>query len=435
MNIKNLILFLIVLLHSNISFCQNDYMIFRDSEVESVIKKIAFPIFTAAKINPETVRVFIVNDKMVNAYVDGNNNDVFLNYGLFKFSEDPSVLIGVLAHEVGHISQKHVLFRKNKIHNSMILSGIGYVLGIITAITVNPDMGQAIALATNDISKRMFFLYSRLQEASADQCALRYLDEAGYSNDGLVKMFKYFYSLEAQYRGNIDQYLLSHPLSYDRLLQIQNYRNHNEVHGFSDEDMYKFKRVVEKINAFFNPVERLVNDKSDINQLSPYAQSIIFYKQSDVSKALEKLDSLISKSPEDPYLYELKAQMLYKVGDIKKSVENYKLALKFSFDNVLIKLETSQALLLYDQKEAVNYLEQVTYQEPDNIFAWKQLAIAYGKTGNLGMSYFSLASKSFFENNKKDFDKYFRLAKKYLPKDSVQLERMYDLKTSLLSNV
>ncbi|ABD45178.1 peptidase M48 family protein [Ehrlichia chaffeensis str. Heartland] len=434
MNIKSVILFLSILLYSNVSFCQDGYMIFRDSEVEAVIKKIAFPIFIAAKINPETVRVFIVNDKMVNAYVDGNNNDVFLNYGLFEFSNDPSVLIGVLAHEVGHISQKHVLFRRSKVQNSMILSGIGYVLGIITAITVNPDMGQAIALATNDISKKMFFLYSRLQEASADQCALRYLDEAGYSNDGLIKMFKHFYSLEAQYRGNIDQYLLSHPLSYDRLLQIQNYRNRNEVHGFSDEDVQKFKRVVEKINAFFNPVERLVNDKNDINQLSPYIQSIIFYKQSDVSKALEKLDNLILQSPEDPYLYELKAQILYKAGDIKKSVENYKLALKFSFDDVLIKLETSQALLLYDQKEAVNYLEQVTYQEPDNVFAWKQLAVAYGKIGDLGMSYFSLANKSFFENNRRDFDKYFSLARKYLPKDSVHLERMRDLRINLLSN-
>ena len=434
MNVKNLLLVLVVLLHSNVSFCQNTYMVFRDSEVESVIKKIAFPIFTAARINPDTVRVFIVNDSMVNAYVDGNNNDVFLNYGLFEFSEDPSVLIGVLAHEIGHISQNHVLFRKNKIHNSVILSGIGYVLGIITAIAVNPDVGQAIALATNDITKRMFFLYSRLQEAAADQCALRYLDEAKYSREGLIKMFKYFYSLEAQYRGNIDQYLLSHPLSYDRLLQIQNYRNHNEVGEFSGEDISKFKRVVEKINAFFTPIDRIVNDKNNIDQLSPYIQSIIFYKQSDIAKALEKLDSLILKSPEDPYLYELKAQILYKVGDIKQSVENYKRALQFALDDVLIKLEMSHALLLYDYKEAVNYLEQITYQEPDNIFAWKQLAVAYGKIGDLGMSYFSLANKSFFEHNRKDFDRYFNLAKKYLPGDSVRLERMHDLRMNLLND-
>ncbi|MGN7618617.1 MAG: M48 family metalloprotease [Ehrlichia sp.] len=434
MNVKNLLLVLIVLLHSNVSLCQDTYMVLRDSEVESVIKKIALPIFAAAKINPDTVRVFIVNDKVVNAYVDGNNCDIFLNYGLFEFSEDPSVLIGVLAHEIGHISHNHVLFRRDKMQNSMILSGIGYVLGIITAITVNPSIGQAIALATNDVTKRMFFLYSRLQEAAADQCALRYLDEAKYSKEGLIKMFKYFYSVEAQYRRNIDQYLLSHPLSYDRLLQIQNYRNNNKVGGFSNEDISKFKRVVEKVNAFFTPIDRLVNDKNDIEQLSPYVQSIIFYKQSDISKALEKLDSLILKSPEDPYLYELKAQILYKVGDIKQSIENYKLALQFALDDVLIKLEMSHALLLYDYKEAINYLEQVTYQEPDNVFAWKQLAVAYGKIGDLGMSYFSLANKSFFERNRKDFDRYFNLAKKYLPKGSVRLERMHDLRMNLLGN-
>ena len=87
MNIKVLLLPVIILLYSNISFCEDSYMIFRDSEVESVIKKMAVPIFVAAKINPEAVRVFIVDDKMVNAYVTGNNNDIFLNYGLFEFSK------------------------------------------------------------------------------------------------------------------------------------------------------------------------------------------------------------------------------------------------------------------------------------------------------------------------------------------------------------
>ncbi|GAT77532.1 M48 family metalloprotease [Ehrlichia ruminantium] len=433
MNIKVLLfsVVIIILLYSNVSFCQENYTIFRDSEVESVIKKMAFPIFVAAKINPEAVRVFIVDDKTVNAYVTGNNNDIFLNYGLFEFSKDPNVLIGVLAHEIGHISQKHVLLRKDKIQDSIIMSGIGYVLGIITAITVNPDVGQAIALATNDITKRMFFLYSRLQETAADQCALRYLDSAGYSKEGLIKMFKHFYLLEAQYKGSVDQYLLSHPLSSDRLLQMQNYHNVNKVNGFEDEDVKKFQRIVEKMNAFFTPIDLLLNSNTSIDQLSPYMQSIIFYRQSNVPKALATLDNMISQSPEDPYLYELKAQILYKIGDIKQSIENYKLALQFSSDDILIKLEMSQALLLYDQKEAVNFLEQVIYKEPDNVFAWKQLAIGYGMMGNLGMSYFSLANKSFFEYNKKDFEKYFNLAQRYLPKDSVYLEHIRDLKTNL----
>ena len=62
------------------------------------------------------------------------------------------------------------MLRKNKIQDSIIMSGIGYVLGIITAITVNPDVGQAIALATNDITRRMFFLYNRLKKQNRSMC-------------------------------------------------------------------------------------------------------------------------------------------------------------------------------------------------------------------------------------------------------------------------
>ena len=101
-----------------------------------------------------------------------------------------------------------------------------------------------------------------------------------------IKMFKTFLPFETQYRGSVDQYLLSHPLSSDRLLQMQNYHNVNKVNGFADEDVKKFQRIVEKMNAFFTPIDQLLNDKRNIDQLSPYMQSIIFYRQSNVSKAL-----------------------------------------------------------------------------------------------------------------------------------------------------
>ncbi|KJV69116.1 M48 family metalloprotease [Candidatus Neoehrlichia procyonis] len=411
------------------SFKAYGVYIVRDSEVEHVIKKIAYPLFDAANINIDNIKVFIVHDNTINAYII-NNKNIFIHSGLLQFSQSPNTVIGVIAHEIGHISQQHILYKKKDVRKTVINTSLGYALGMIAAITINPNIGQAIMSSTSTINYRMFLANNREQEEIADQCALKYLDIAGYDYDGLVSLFRYFHNLGSQH-GIMDQYLLTHPLSKQRLENIQNYRRKNTSNNWHSEDTQNFKRIIDKVHAFFAPLNTFKDEK----YLSLYTRSIINYRKSNIKESLEQLNSLIKQNPYDPYFYELKAQIFYKVGNIKKAIENYKIALQFLPDDLLIKLELVQALLLSNAKEAVHHLEQVLYKEKDNPFIWKQLAIAYGKLNNVGMSYFAFTNKFFIENDTKNFYKYANLSKNYLPKDSVYISHIDDMKKHIKRNL
>lgn len=395
-------------------------IIFRDSEVENVIKKVSLPLFKAANINADEIKVYIVDDNLVNAYVT-HDNHIFIHKGLLKFSRDPAVVVGVIAHEIGHIAQHHIIKRVGEHRQEAIIQGLGYLLGMAAALVVDPKIGPVIVSGSSTISQRMLLAYNRNQEEAADQCALEYLDAAGYGHEGLLRVLRYFHHDESR-AGFTDEYILTHPLSENRIRKVVGYRHKNKIIGFSHRDIERFARIVDKTEAFLMPIDALKG-----RTLTPYMRAIVSYRSADASGALVLLDRLISAAPSDPYLRETRAQILYKLGEINASIADYKAALAQLPDDSLMALELVQALLIKRPREAIPYLEHVLSRERDNSYAWNQLALAYGRTGSIGMSYFALAHRYFFEGNRRKFMAYVVLAKKYFDKNSVQIQVMNEL--------
>lgn len=421
MNVKFYSLLLILFFYHTNSYA---IQLIRDSEAESIIQELAAPLFKAANVDLNLVKVFIVDDKALNAYVIDNNN-IFINLGLIQYSMNPYPMLGVIAHELGHITDGHVLQRDNDINNAKVGVYASYLLGIISAITIDPAVGTALIQGGGHLGERVFLKNNRIQEEVADQYALKYLDDAGYSNIGIQDILRY---LDKSEHLQVDQYSLTHPLSSKRLFYVQNYQAINDTQPIPADKLYRFKRLITKLDAFSSPINTLLDRYSNESDISRYARAIIYYRQSKIDKSIEQLESLIEDFPKDPYYHELKGEILYKVGRVGESAASYKQALSLTKShNTLIKLQLSQALLFKDPKEAVFYLEQANAEEKNSPFIWKQLAIAYGRSGNTGMSYFALAKKAFLEENISQLKKYSKLAAKNLSHDSPYLLQIDDM--------
>ncbi|MCA4775222.1 peptidase M48, partial [Wolbachia endosymbiont of Mansonella ozzardi] len=164
---------------------------------------------------------------------------------------------------------------------------------------------------------------------------------------------------------------------------------------------------------------------------SEYVNAIIHYRQGKIEEAIAIVDSLVQKSRNDPYLYELKAEMLHKAGNLGKAIKMYEESLRYlsEKDSYLVKLALSHTLLLHgDVKKAIFYLEQTVNIEPNNAFVWKYLSIAYKRNADAAMYYFALTKKACIEGNLRQFMKYAELAVKTLPKDSPYLLQIEDMK-------
>ncbi|MDX5596033.1 MAG: M48 family metalloprotease, partial [Wolbachia endosymbiont of Andrena labialis] len=239
------------------AYCNNAYSIniIRDSEVEAIVKELAQPLFSAADIDHEQIKVFIINDNSINAFVI-NNNSIFIHLGLLQYSAKPYVLLGILAHEIAHISAGHILQMSSAMGYFQSIAMISYMVGLVSSIIINPQVAGAILLSGVAFSSRLFFNYSQEQESVADSYALRYLDESGYDNSGMKEIFDYFKSIEHE---NTEEYFRTHPLSEKRIFAVQNYKVKNNVKPIFADKLLKFERVVAKLDSFFAPIHVLSN--------------------------------------------------------------------------------------------------------------------------------------------------------------------------------
>ncbi|MEH0831219.1 M48 family metalloprotease [Anaplasma bovis] len=415
----NIVFVVICVVLLSISSQVSGAQIFRDIEIEEVIKKISAPLFGAANVDVSAIKVFVVDDDSINAYVSYNH--IFIHKGLLVFSKDPGAVAGVIAHEIGHMFHNHIVKREGERMKGMVIGGLSYVLGMITSIIVDPRVGQAIVSGGSAVGYGNFMAYSRSQEEVADQCALEYLDMAGYSKDGLLDVLRHFNKNEI-YNTDADKYMVSHPFSEQRLKRIHNYKERREPIGFLNEDRAMFSRVVEKVEAFMTPIDTLRS-----KELSTYMKSILNYREGRSEQALNDLGILISMSPTDPYLLEVRAQILYKLGKIDASIRDYEMALRELPGNILMELELAQVLTLKDPNSALRHLEKILLRERNDPHVWRQLALVYGKIDKIDMTYFALANSFFLEGNSKMFMRYVKLSKQHLRKDSIHLKKILDL--------
>lgn len=417
-------------LFANFSYAQE---VIRDEELEQAIRDIAEPIFKVAGLAPKNVRIIIINDPQINAFVSGGQN-IFIYTGLLKQSKAPEMIAGVLAHEVGHIAGGHLSKSREEIKGAMLKSTLGYLLGIAVAVSgSSPEAGQAIAAGTGQVVNRQILKYSRTHEEEADQAALRFLKKIDVSPIGLESLLEKLNQDEKTSYGAIDQYLLTHPLSSQRIEKIRNYlKQGHDYKGYSQEEKAKYERAIVKLSAFIDPykttLSKFSENNNDLNSL--YARAIAYYKIPDRSKSIDTINKLLSLYPKDPYFNELKAQVFFENGKVDESIEYYRKSLQLR-NCALFKMQLATALIASEKdqylKEAIDNFEQAVKIERDNSFLWRQLGIAYGRNNQLDLSYLALAEEAFLQKDTEQAKKYIQIAEKYIKPNSQAELRKRDL--------
>lgn len=437
--------FLILTLILNFFLAKNSFgakiSLIRDAQTEKFLSELANPIFRAANLNPENIKLYIVNDKSINAFVSGGQN-VFINTGLIRKFATPDALIGVMAHETGHIAAGHLARSsegQDQAKGALLLS---YLLGIGAVVAGSPEAGMAIITGGSDSAQRLYMKFTRNQEEAADGHAIKYLDKIAYPASGLVNLLEFFDSQLIGYKDFIDEYLLSHPVSQKRINLIKS-RTKNSKHTnrkMNQQLQRSMDIVLAKLEAFIeNPDWILQNYQNQHDELAHYRKVIALFRQGQIYPSLNLLEqviSTVSSQSELGFLYELKGQIQFESGQIEDSIISYNKAIQlldkryspqakihFSVGILGLKVQDQDLLNL-----AIRHLEDAKKFESDNPFLFRQLAKAHAKIGNKGRSSLSLAEFNFLINKKKKCLKYAKLAKEKLAKkDKINLLRADDL--------
>ena len=419
------LVFAAVILHSGDAAAKKRTFI-RDSEIENTIRAFATPVFQAAGLDPSAVQVFLINDPGLNAFVAGGQK-LFINTGLLMQSKSPGAVIGVIAHETGHIAGGHL----SRTHDAMAKSSAqqiaAMVLGAAAAIgTRRADVGAAVMAGGQHAAMGTFLHYSRTQEASADAAAMKYLDATGQSAKGLLKFLGTLADQELLSARHQDPYLRTHPLSRQRIRALD---NHVSQSRFSDKPvppsfLEMYARMRAKLLAFLEPTSRTLRrfKETDTSLSAKYARAIAYHRKSDLTRALPIIDQLIAERPHDPYFHELKGQILFENGRIREALAPSEEAARMAPHSPLIRLQLAQIQLEINDPalldKAITNLRAAQQREPRTPSIWRNLAIAYGRKGDMGQSALAMAEEAFLRGKKPEARHHANRAIKLLPAGS-----------------
>ena len=405
----------------------------RDAEIEATLRQFAGPILDAAGLGRDSVRIYIVNDNQLNAFVAGGMN-LFLNTGLIMRTEHAGQLAGVMAHETGHISGGHlsrVGGAQRRAAAEMILAT---VLGAAAAVAGGTSLGAAIITGGQSYAQSGLMRFSRGQEQAADQAGVVYLERSGISAAGMAEFFHVLDNQNVLAVSRTNPYLQTHPLTRDRIRFVENQvaAEGGRLAELPPGWALAHGRMVVKLQAFLlDPREVLQRYQSDDTLLGRYAKAIALYRLPDLPAALERIDALLAEHPDDAYFHELKGQMLFENGRIEEAVGPYRKAVELRPDAALLRAGLAQAMIESGAPDAnaaaIAHLEEAVGREPTNAGAWRLLGIAQGRDGLEGVSNLSLAEYALLIGKQDDARLYARRAEgKIDPSDPAWL-RLQDV--------
>jgi predicted Zn-dependent protease len=394
----------------------------RDAEIEATIRTYAEPVFKVAGLDAAAIKVHLVDDNRINAFVTPGMN-MFINTGLLIRSDTPNQVIGVIAHETGHIAGGHLVRIQEEMRNATIENILAMLAGIGAGVASgNPGVGIGTAALGQNIALRNILKYSRTQEASADQAGMGFLDDTHQSSRGMLEFFDKLESQMLLNTASQDPYLLTR----DRIDSVQQHVDGSPYSNAKDSPQLieLHQRMLAKLKGYLWPLDQVMMayPKTDTSQPARYARAIAFYRVSRMKEALILMDSLLKESPDDPFYLEQKGQILFQNGRLADALPCYQRAVELRPREALLRQELGQVQLeTEDQryvKPAVANLEFAAGMQSNDPDVWRLLAIAYGRDDQLAMSSLAQAQEAMAAGNKREARAQAKRALKGLPSGS-----------------
>ena len=388
--------------------------IVRDAEIEQLLKEYTQPLLRAAGLAQQNVQVVIINDRAFNAFVaDGRR--IFVNGGALMDAETPNQIIGVLAHETGHIAGGHLARLREAMAAATTQSIIAMLLGIgamVAAGGSNSGLGQAGAAAIAGPAQAVqntMFGYIRAQEDQADRAAVKFLTATGQSPKGMYETFKRLADQTLYQSRGINPYMQTHPLPSERVAALEGAARQSPYWDHKDPPALQARHDLmrAKLYGFLERPEAVARryPASDTSLAARYARAIAAYRYSDPRAAAASIDALIQAQPQNPYFYELKGQAMLEGGKPAEAIAPLRHAVSLAPNPTLIQIMLAQALVATRDRshveEAVSILRAALAREPESPDAYSHLAMAYGLKNDLPNADLASAQAAFMRGDLK----------------------------------
>jgi predicted Zn-dependent protease len=391
--------------------------VLRDTETEQLLREYTRPILRAAGLEKHNIQMVIINQGVFNAFVaDGRR--IFVNYGAILQSETPNQIIGVMAHETGHLAGGHLAKMREQMAQAQTQMIIAMLLGAGAMVAGAKgggsnsglsNAGAAMFSAPGEIIRRNLLSYVRQQEENADKAGVKFLNTTGQSARGMYETFKRFTDESLFASRGADPYVQSHPMPAQRVAALEELARSSPYWDKKDDPALQLRHDMAraKISAFMERQETVYRRYPLSNNSLParYAHAISTYLHGDLRSALAQIDALIQQQPNNPYFHEVRGQALLEGGKPQEAIAPLRKAVALSNNAPLIEMLLGQALVATNNNaytdEAIAILRAAVARESEAPIGYIQLAMAYGRKGDYAQADLASAQAAFLRGDAK----------------------------------
>lgn len=419
----------------------NRLPIVRDAEIEALLSDYAVPLLKAAGIRRNRVDIVLVNDRSFNAFVSGSR--IFMHTGAIVEAETPNEIIGVLAHEIGHLAGGHQDRLRQELDRAQVIAVVTALLGVAGAAAAGASGSNgltqgAIGLATAGpgIAQRGLLAYQRSEERAADRAAIDYLNATGQSARGMLETFRRFERNLTMAGREINPYGISHPLPRERIAALEELAKSSPHFDKKDpaslqvrHDMARAKILAYSYGA--GAAQALARDKPG-TKAAQYGKAIASFLYGNPRDGVRQLDAMIAQDSRNPYLHELKGEALLLAGDANGAVSAFSRAVDLTGGREpMMLMGLGHALVLKGDEQslrrAVGELEVAISLDSVSPTAYRHLAMAYGRLNDQGNALLASAEESFHSGRYGDAKRFAARAKRQFNRNEPQWLRADDI--------
>jgi predicted Zn-dependent protease len=324
----------------------------------------------------------------------------------------------VLAHETGHLAGGHLARLREQLAQAQtqmiiaMLLGLGAMAAGAKSGNTNSGLtnaGAAALAGPQNMILRSLLSYQRQQEESADRAGVKFLTATGQSARGMYETFKRLSNDTLFAAHGSDPYFQSHPMPADRVAALEELARSSPYWDKKDDPSLQLRHDMmrAKISAFLERQDTVYRRYPLSSDTLParYAHAITTYLHGDLRNALTQIDALIQTQPNNPYFYELRGQALMEGGRPAEAVAPLRKAVQLSNNAPLIEMLLGQALVASDNKayvdEAITILRAAVARESEAPIGYTQLAMAFGRKGDLAEADLASAQAAFLRGDNK----------------------------------
>ncbi|MEI9422041.1 M48 family metalloprotease [Mesorhizobium sp. Cs1299R1N1] len=387
----------------------------RDAEIEALVRDYARPIFKAAGLANDGIDIVLVNDSSFNAFVTGRR--LFINTGALMTAETPNEIIGVIAHEAGHIAGGHQQKLREQLERAKTMAIIATLLGagaMVAGATTNSrglaGAGMGVAAGGGEMAQRSILAYQRTEEITADRSAITYLNATGQSGMGMLKTFHRFQTALSLSGAQVDPYRISHPMPQDRIANLEvlvKQPNVDKLDPPTLQQRHDMMRVKIAVYMEGQAAAARLMQKMRGSMAALYGDAQSTYLYGNLAEALTKTNALIKAQPKNAYFQELRGDILMKANKPKDAADAYAKAVSLDpARSGLLPVSLGQALMAVGTpdslKKAVVQINNGLGRDKENSTGYRYLAQAYGELGDIPGAELATAEGHFYSGDYKD---------------------------------